>query len=83
MSWPSAMPVRHRSTATSTTTLVDADWPAWFGPGAAGKGPAPTAGISPAAHRCSDCASTAANRPRQHWDSHGRQQLYRRNQATQ
>ena len=28
------------------------NWPAWFGPGAAGKGPATTAGTSPAAYRC-------------------------------
>jgi hypothetical protein len=33
---------------------VPGNWPAWFGPGAAGKGPATTAGTSPAAYRCSD-----------------------------
>jgi hypothetical protein len=30
-----------------------------FGPGAAGKGPAPQAGTSPAAYRNAACASTA------------------------
>ena len=28
------------------------NWPAWFGPGVAGKGPVTTAGTSPAAYRC-------------------------------
>lgn len=46
-----------RQPAAHTQELLEShvpgNWPAWFGPGAAGKGPAATAGTSPAAYRCS------------------------------